>query len=43
MQNLNLENLNLTLEKQKSVINIVNSRTEITPDLIKDLMEHGKV
>ncbi|GAB4073752.1 hypothetical protein GCM10028778_12550 [Barrientosiimonas marina] len=43
MQNLHLENLNLPLEKQKRILKIVNSGAEITPSLIKDLMEHEDV
>lgn len=42
-RNLYLENLSLSLAKQKKVIEIINSRVKITPNLIKDLMKDGEV
>ncbi|HLQ82366.1 MAG TPA: Zn-dependent hydrolase [Pseudogracilibacillus sp.] len=42
-RNLYLENLSLSLANQKKVIEIINSRVKITPNLIKDLMKDGEV
>lgn len=43
LQNLHLENLSLPLAMQKKVVELVNSKVTITPNLIKDLVRHGEV
>lgn len=43
MHNLHLENLSLSPDMQKRVLELINAKTSITPNLIKDLLQHGKV
>lgn len=43
MHNLHLENLSLSLDLQKKVLELINTKTSITPTLIKDILRHGKV
>ena len=43
MHNLHLENLSLSPEVQEKVLELVNTKTLITPNLIKDILRHGKV
>jgi len=39
MHNLHLENLSISRDNQRKIIEIVNAKTKITPTLIKDLMK----
>ncbi|WP_019153771.1 hypothetical protein [Robertmurraya massiliosenegalensis] len=43
LHNLHLENLSLTPAMQKEVLQLVNANMSITPTLIKDLLNHGKL
>ncbi|MFD0942872.1 hypothetical protein [Savagea faecisuis] len=43
LHNLHLENLSLSLDMQKKVLDLVNAKVSITPTLIKDILGHGKV
>jgi len=43
IQNLRLEKLDISLTKQKKVVEIVNSKTKITPKLIKDLIREDEI
>jgi len=43
MHNLHLENLSLSPDMQKRVLELVNSNVAITPTLIKDILQHGEV
>ena len=43
MHNLHLESLSLSLDLQKNVLELINTKTSITPTLIKDILRHGKV
>lgn len=43
MHNLHLENLSLSPDTQKRVLELVNSNVAITPTLIKDILQHGEV
>ncbi|ARF16669.1 Zn-dependent hydrolase [Sporosarcina sp. P3] len=43
MHNLHLENLKISSDMQKTVLELINKKTSITPTLIKDLLRHGKV
>ncbi len=43
MHNLHLESLSLSLDLQKKVLELINTKTSITPTLIKDILRHGKV
>lgn len=43
LQNLHLEKLDISLTKQQKVIEVVNSKVKITPNLIKDLMREDEI
>ena len=43
MHNLHLESLSLSLDLQKNVLELINTKTSITPTLIKNILRHGKV
>ncbi|MGM8366580.1 Zn-dependent hydrolase [Virgibacillus sp. W0181] len=43
LQNLHLENINLHPSLQKKVIGLVNSGVSITPDIIKETLNRGKI
>ncbi|MBW8349894.1 Zn-dependent hydrolase [Bacillus sp. IITD106] len=43
LHNLRLENMSLSTELQKRVIRLVNSDVTITPELIKRIVQHGKI
>ncbi|WP_251640026.1 Zn-dependent hydrolase [Sporosarcina sp. NCCP-2716] len=43
LHNLHLENLSLSPDMQKRVVELVNAKAPISPDLIKDVLRHGKV
>lgn len=43
LHNLHLENLSLTPAMQKEVLQLVNANMSITPTLIKDLLNNGKL
>jgi len=43
LHNLRLENMSLPADLQEIVINIVNRKEAITPELIKRIVENGKV
>lgn len=43
LQNLHLENLTLHPTLQKKVLELVNSGITITPNVIKDTLNRGKV
>lgn len=43
IHNLHLENLSLSPNMQKKVLDLVNSNVTITPTLIKDILRHGEV
>ncbi|MGE7914390.1 Zn-dependent hydrolase [Lysinibacillus xylanilyticus] len=43
LKNLQFENLSLTPSLQKKVLEIVNSGIQISPIVIKDVLNNGKV
>lgn len=43
MHNLHLENLYISSDMQEKVLELINTKTSITPSLIKDVLRHGKV
>lgn len=43
LHNLHLENLSLSLDMQKRVLDLINSKVSITPTLIKDILRHGEI
>lgn len=43
LHNLRLENMSLSTELQEIVIRLVNRNETITPELIKRIVENGKV
>lgn len=43
LKNLNLENITLHPRLQKKVLDLVNSGATITPNIIKDALNRGKV
>nr|WP_106780809.1 Zn-dependent hydrolase [Lysinibacillus timonensis] len=43
LKNLQLENLSLSPELKEKVIEIVNSGIQISPDTIKEALDHGKI
>lgn len=43
VQNLYLENMNLSPKLQRKVIELVNSGAILTPTLIKESLEHEKI
>lgn len=43
MHNLHLENLYISSDMQEKVLELINTKTSITPTLIKDVLRHGKV
>ncbi|MDG5790144.1 Zn-dependent hydrolase [Evansella sp. AB-P1] len=43
LHNLHLENLSLSPDMQKRVLELVNAKVEITPTLIKDILQNGKI
>lgn len=43
MHNLHLESLSLSPDMQKRVLELINTKTSITPNLIKDILHRGKI
>lgn len=43
VSNLQLENLSLSDQSQKKILNIINNNMEITSTLIKELLRNDKV
>lgn len=43
LQNLRLEKQDISLTTQKKVLEIVNSKTKITPELIKELIKEEEI
>lgn len=43
LHNLHLENLSLSPDMQKRVLELINAKASITPNLIKDVLRRGKV
>ena len=42
-KNLQLENLSLSPRLQKKAVDIVKSKTEISPNVIKEALNYGKI
>lgn len=43
IKNLELENLHLKTDMKEQVIEVLNSKKDITPYLLKELLAYGKV
>lgn len=43
LHNLHLENLSLSPDMQKRVVELINAKAAISPNLIKDVLRLGKV
>lgn len=42
LHNLHLENMSMSLVKQKRVLELINAKVSVTPTLIKDILEFEK-